>query len=634
MRSSPGEVNLRQFETHGNEAEPLLAKDAHARLDDELNPRSNVIYHDFSEVKKPTELEITPAGEVSEVPKTAEGEPLRSAVDIAMEKTEKHVEAKASPEAEKYRIPQAFMEYIDDLIRIDRKLRSLKFDYDIIDSKEKLKRKLARYRATDAGDLSEEEYEKALSLIDGEAYEHIPTSAEVAMKKTDTYAEHPAETPDAAPEVPAVQHAPEAAPLAAEKIDESLERDLSDAREAYISQLKAWKAKNQQNKSWVRKNILGNLGIDRQMPLVSEPEELVEARTAYETAKKRYAESLFKDDPADFLREGDSAVLPEALLAVRESEDAVFEKELAGALSGGMSAWAKASEYMRHAVAEKLLSADMPGFGSLAAAEAPYSGFRQHQAPEAMPEASSAGNAPKRVDGIFKKKHAASEEHLSESVGTVDMEHIEERERDFLAHVEEESDPRKAELLKKAGALMGGAAESASGENDPSEGAASGIDEAVSEEMPPEDEAQPVKEPAGEADIRPEGEGDAVAKLEGAAEQPVLPVLPDAFQDGTQFSKERVAFSLQFQAELDKLQLGIKPIPIPFEMGSIHIVRGLEGDPNEVTVFLNGKTIAEGPVGKVAFDKSLKGSWFMDNAYQRAFKSKELQKELKKLKAV
>jgi hypothetical protein len=95
-----------------------------------------------------------------------------------------------------------------------------------------------------------------------------------------------------------------------------------------------------------------------------------------------------------------------------------------------------------------------------------------------------------------------------------------------------------------------------------------------------------------------------------------------------------VAFSLQFQAELDKLQLGIKPIPIPFEMGSIHIVRGLEGDPNEVTVFLNGKTIAEGPVGKVAFDKSLKGSWFMDNAYQRAFKSKELQKELKKLKAV
>jgi hypothetical protein len=105
--------------------------------------------------------------------------------------------------------------------------------------------------------------------------------------------------------------------------------------------------------------------------------------------------------------------------------------------------------------------------------------------------------------------------------------------------------------------------------------------------------------------------------------------LDDKFQDGARFKDIRGAFADFFDEKISE-RLGDEVVPLDFEGGKIHIIRGIAGNPNAMEVTLNGKELAKGLITekglKLEMIKGLKPNglfrWAMaDNVYERAFKA-------------
>ena len=114
-----------------------------------------------------------------------------------------------------------------------------------------------------------------------------------------------------------------------------------------------------------------------------------------------------------------------------------------------------------------------------------------------------------------------------------------------------------------------------------------------------------------------------------------VPVLEDKFMEGKQDAEIRQAFNGALARSVDKAQVfGENHQAVPFERdGMIDIANKVAGKENEITVFLNGKKIAEGvmvkdvgPSIELIDDPIIKPrGWLMrklvpDTVYERAFK--------------
>ncbi|MSU45427.1 MAG: hypothetical protein EXS47_02245 [Candidatus Zambryskibacteria bacterium] len=79
-----------------------------------------------------------------------------------------------------------------------------------------------------------------------------------------------------------------------EKTLEQLQEELNTARSDYVERLTAWRSENRKNKT-VFSGLMSNLGVEKQMPQRSEPEDLQDSEEDYRRAKKNLFTLLIKN---------------------------------------------------------------------------------------------------------------------------------------------------------------------------------------------------------------------------------------------------------------------------------------------------------------------------------------------------
>ncbi len=305
------------------------AEDLRSRLDEALNPpqekgdladkpRSNVIYHDFSQVPKPTNIEVE-TDKTSE--KHSENHKAHSKkVPVKAVPEEESAESAESAETAEdlgedghFNVPEELVEYVSTLVSEGRPLKYLKWDLkDSIKTPGSWKKTLGTY--VERGVLTEEEYNKAVKFLGDttdksgiptavdiamkatEGYvkknreekpeavpDSIPSAIDIAMRKTDKYVEkkHAARAETSGPEVSEAAQVSESA--------EDVERKLHDAREAYIAELADWKSKLREKKNTFHK-LLAGLGVEKPLPQGEIPANVIDANEAYLKAKDAHIE--------------------------------------------------------------------------------------------------------------------------------------------------------------------------------------------------------------------------------------------------------------------------------------------------------------------------------------------------------
>ncbi|HRH26581.1 MAG TPA: hypothetical protein PLZ99_00265 [Parcubacteria group bacterium] len=264
---------------------------------------------------------------------------------------------------------------------------------------------------------------------------------------------------------------------------EKLEKDLEDSRKEFVAQEAVWRAKNQQSKSWFRKNVLGNLGMDKQTPLIPEQSELEEARIVYNLAKKnKLRETIGMGDITVLLEETERErktleslkssyspkVIKESQLnrdirtgflglnskeedgVVYEVEKGVFAEKFESMSQKAMDKWSKLPKPVQIATSTALVTGTSFTFG-LAAAAGPlgYAGYRV--AKSALFGGVVAQPLGKFVDNIHNRKNKASEEEsLEEFSEGINIDNFEEKEAERMARDEKMVDEKKKQRFVKA----------------------------------------------------------------------------------------------------------------------------------------------------------------------------------------
>ncbi len=264
---------------------------------------------------------------------------------------------------------------------------------------------------------------------------------------------------------------------------EKMEKDLEDSRKEFVAQEAVWRAKNQQSKSWFRKNVLGNLGMDKQTPLIPEQSELEEARIVYNLAKKnKLRETIGMGDITVLLEETERErktleslkssyspkVIKESQLnrdirtgflglnskeedgVVYEVEKGVFAEKFESMSQKAMDKWSKLPKPVQIATSTALVTGTSFTFG-LAAAAGPlgYAGYRV--AKSALFGGVVAQPLGKFVDNIHNRKNKASEEEsLEEFSEGINIDNFEEKEAERMARDEKMVDEKKKQRFVKA----------------------------------------------------------------------------------------------------------------------------------------------------------------------------------------
>lgn len=317
--------------------------------------------------------------------------------------------------------------------------------------------------------VSDESDDKKEDVVLGADVEQGDTSSAVEVDASATE-----DAPEVIPPIPAV-----------ESVDnsEKLEKDLEDSRRELVALETVWRSKNQQSKSWVRRNLLGNLGLDKQTPLVPEPTELEEARMVYNLAKKnKLRETIGAGNAVSLVEQVEnernafenlkSTYKPKVIkesqlnrdirtgilgLNPKEEEGAVYEVEqgaiaekFASSVKKGVEVWSKLPKPVQIATSTALVTGTSFTFG-LAAAAGPlgYAGYRV--AKSALVGGVVSQPFGKVVDKIHERKNIATEKKSMEEFSEgIDLDNFMEKEAERMARDEKMIDAKKRQRFVKA----------------------------------------------------------------------------------------------------------------------------------------------------------------------------------------
>jgi len=316
------------------------------------------------------------------------------------------------------------------------------------------------------------------------AFETTPEISTAARPERASTEEDPLEAfRDSAVAVPAevvqveLTHTP--SPEAEVGLDEKIEQNLESTRREYATHLIEWKNAIRIKKSKFRK-VLADLGVDRQLPQEPEPEELVEARSAYIKAKKEKNKALIES----MLHVPNQAQRPLGLFEAVASENRdklseEVEKEFGllqeliskgisvdgkpaplekgvqlerGVILRGLDIWRNLNQMQRLAITSTVVfgAGMFGGLGILGAAS--FSGMRAVKSigRSAAGVATSLG-AGRVVDVVYdskneRSKNTAFKKYLSE----INFDNFDEKEKEIMKFLDEEKDEKKRQMLKKA----------------------------------------------------------------------------------------------------------------------------------------------------------------------------------------
>ncbi len=580
---------------------------------------------------------------------------------------------KSQADRDEITVPFALQRYIESLIKSGRALRSFKeFYFDSKKTNSKWKDILARYH--DSGGFNNEEYVKALQLLEGEVEVEFVAPIEGKIN------------------------------LKIERNVSSVEENLEKARGKYVKEYIDWKNKNRTKKTKYART-LSSLGVDKQLPANDEPMELTSARG--EWLKARAEKSATQVRKIDFL-EGEYELLNDLIKSsLPPLERNVFGKSQIG--------WNKLSPAQKMVLSTSLLTGGV-NFGTLGLASVgTFEGFRS---PQAKKERFATNPAGRVVDGIFKKGN--KEEELNQSVIRINEDRLATRFAAFTKAIEEEKNADKKRILMKAADLVRKAEnivpqisiqpiELSLSSRDFAEGVRylkeriteqyenGRVPQAIRENIIDKSDVELAREFgfkisgedivgtfAGEilsldekgniSLLHLDGSKDMIINtleqivvkrapkleikeakvvnpeivkvskidteekseenvplvfnnMEIAHKQSGILTLDDKFQDGEQFKSARSAFVEAFERDGIEKKVGTTPIAIPFEGGKIYVIAGVGLDGKTIQVLLNGKEIArgklspKGPEIKLIEAPGVKsGFFFADTVYERAFK--------------
>jgi hypothetical protein len=317
--------------------------------------------------------------------------------------------------------------------------------------------------------VSDESDDKKEDVVLGADVEQGDTSSAVEVDASVTE-----DVPEVIPPIPTVESV---------NNSEKLEKDLEDSRRELVALEAVWRSKNQQSKSWVRRNLLGNLGLDKQTPLVPEPTELEQAKMVYNLAKKnKLRETIGAGNTVSLLQEVEkeknafenlkSTYKPKVVkesqlnrnirtgilgLNPKEEEGTVYEVEqgaiaekFSSSVKKGIEVWSKLPKPVQLATSTALVTGTSFTFG-LAAAAGPlgYAGYRV--AKSALVGGVVSQPFGKVVDKIHERKNIASQkESLSEFSEGINLDNFMEKEAERMARDEKMIDAKKRQRFVKA----------------------------------------------------------------------------------------------------------------------------------------------------------------------------------------
>jgi hypothetical protein len=317
--------------------------------------------------------------------------------------------------------------------------------------------------------VSDESDDKKEDVVLGADVEQGDTSSAVEVDASVTE-----DVPEVIPPIPTVESV---------NNSEKLEKDLEDSRRELVALEAVWRSKNQQSKSWVRRNLLGNLGLDKQTPLVPEPTELEQAKMVYNLAKKnKLRETIGAGNTVSLLQEVEkeknafenlkSTYKPKVVkesqlnrnirtgilgLNPKEEEGTVYEVEqgaiaekFSSSVKKGVEVWSKLPKPVQLATSTALVTGTSFTFG-LAAAAGPlgYAGYRV--AKSALVGGVVSQPFGKVVDKIHERKNTASQkESLSEFSEGINLDNFMEKEAERMARDEKMIDAKKRQRFVKA----------------------------------------------------------------------------------------------------------------------------------------------------------------------------------------
>jgi hypothetical protein len=593
---------------------------------------------------------------------------------------------------EEISVPFSLQKYIESLIKNGRALRSFKeFYFDSKKTKAKWRDILARYH--DAGGFGNEEYTKALKLLDGEDETEFAVEKEskINLKK-----------------ITAERQAP--------NVEENLDGKLEVSRAKYVAEYIDWKNKNRTKKIKYAR-LLSDLGVDKQLPTQEEPKDLLNARESWLSVRKAKSEREVRK--LDFIESEYDLVSSLIKTSLPPKERSAFEKS--------QVSWNKLSPAQKMALSVSLLASDTT-FGNLGLSSVgTFVGFRS---PKIEIENFVTNPTGRTVDGIFKKGKEV------ELVSRINEDRLNLRDAAFVRAIEEETNADKKRILMKAADLVRKVVdivpqisiqpiELRLSSKDFSEGLRY-LKERITEQYENGRVPQVVREniiekldvelarefgfrvseenilgtfageifsldQSGNISIRHlDGSKDTIINtlaqvkvkhvpqmempqelkaekiaikkvseivkqvpervveekasfvfnnMEIAHKQGGILTLDDKFQDGDKFKAARSAFVEAFEQDGLETKVGTTPIAIPFEGGKIYVIAGVGEDNRTIQVLLNGKEIArgllsdKGPKVELLDAPGVKsGFFFADTVYERAFK--QVKSMIKNLKPV
>lgn len=289
-----------------------------------------------------------------------------------------------------------------------------------------------------------------------------------------------------APKVVEVEKTPEE-----KELQEKINAELDRSRGEYASQLKEWKNELRKKKNIFAKT-LSDFGIEKQLPDLDEPQELVNAKNTYLNARaKKFSalnnipENYNKSGKTFGLVESEVADKKEALLNAIEKEfdalNASIESSLPplgqGILSKGFKALRKVSPRQRLVISSTLLAGGSMVFGGVGiGAAATYGGYRVAKGLVLNPIIGAIGGVASEAagkifdrtfDGVKKKVGFKNkEDDMQEYLSGINAENFKEKEKMLLRAWQRETNAEKRKklykLLTMAGAGLGATIEAGS----------------------------------------------------------------------------------------------------------------------------------------------------------------------------
>lgn len=516
--------------------------------------------------------------------------PREQPTDLALPEISKKEEVQVSvetPSEPKYKIPLDFEKYIDELIQKGRAVRSLRFDFDIVKSKEDLLKKLARYKALDS--ISDDEYAQALSRL-GES----PSSVvEVREENTRTKSEKVIS-----------QEAPQ---------EESAFSSLKVARDEYALAEAEWQ-KNLLRRQKMFAKTIASLAPEREAPEIEEPRELVLARSEYEKARGAFVSSQVQSDAGflehEWLLEELSLFQNKKSEYLGEMTKRIFTKALGNFDGMDKNTRAKSSE--------KILMGDF----AKKKEKTEFAGYRTVPVrmvdSNTIPIRRSLSHVSRVSDGVERRSVVSHETEESVSLYPVEVSFVNESFGKGLDRLKQQIlDSYKKDIPKFIQLHVLDKA---------NEEIAKEFSVRVEDVL---DSSKLVLDENGNLVYTDKDGSRSVLVVDKRV--PVQKVLESkqVFENvGENFAPETEKDSHPERLEMDTAEEGVgtTTLAMPFEEGNIQVVRGEGGDLNKIKVLYNGVEMAEGialPNGAdlhLLKTKEVRGGLLFTTVYERAFK--------------